>query len=76
MQTVNLEQNLIENLKLEFDTQNIKEAISKLYQFYMDSKKEEALLVNTQKEANEILQGLKEIEQGKTNNLQKLFDEL
>lgn len=76
MQTVILEQNLIESLKLEFDTTNIKEAISKLYQFYMDSKKQEILLQNTQKEAHEILQGLKEIEQGKTNNIQKLFDEL
>ena len=38
MQTVSLEQTLIESLKLEFNTPNIKEAIVKLYQFYMNSK--------------------------------------
>lgn len=38
MQTVSLEQTLIESLKMEFDTPNIKEAIMRLYQFYLDSK--------------------------------------
>ena len=38
MQTVSLEQNFIESLKLEFDTPNVKEAIMKLYEAYMQSK--------------------------------------
>lgn len=38
MQTIILEQTFIDNLKMEFNTPNIKEAIIKLYQFYMDSK--------------------------------------
>ncbi len=75
MQTVHLEQGLIDNLKLEFNTQNTKEAILELYQFYMDSKKRE-IDKNTQLEAQNILQGIKDIEQGKTKNIQKLFDAL
>ena len=38
MQTITLEQKLIESLKLEFDTSNVKEAIMKLYEAYMQSK--------------------------------------
>lgn len=75
MKTVHLEENFVDTLKLEFETPNIKEAIFKLYQFYMDSKNHD-IIQNTQKEAFEILKGLEEIKQGKTNHIQKLFDEL
>jgi len=75
MKTVYLEDNFVDNLKLEFETTHIKDAILKLYQFYMNSKNHE-IVKNTHKEANEILQGLEELKQGKTNNIQKLFDEL
>jgi uncharacterized protein YeeX (DUF496 family) len=75
MKTVHLEDNFVDSLKLDFETADIKEAILKLYQFYINSK-EEDIVKNTHKEAHEILQGLEEIKQGKTNNIQKLFNEL
>jgi hypothetical protein len=35
-QSISLESNFVESLKLEFDTANIKEAIYKLYQAYQE----------------------------------------
>ena len=75
MKTVHLDENFVDSLKLEFETPHIKEAILKLYQFYMNSKNQD-IVKNTHKEADEILKGLEDIKQGKTNNIQKLFDEL
>ena len=75
MKTVHLEDNFVDNLKLEFQTVHIKDAILELYQFYMNSKKQD-IIRNTNKEANDILKGLEDIKQGKTNDIQKLFDEL
>lgn len=75
MKTVHLEENFANSLKLEFETPHIKEAILKLYEFYITSK-EQDIVKNTHKEAYEILKGLEDIDQGKTNNIQKLFDEL
>jgi len=40
MQTITLDQGLVERLQVEFNTTNIKEAIWKLYQFYQESKRD------------------------------------
>ena len=75
MKTVHLEDSFVDSLKLDFETADIKEAILKLYQFYRNSK-EEDIMRNTHKEAHEILKGLEELKQGKSNTIEKLLNEL
>jgi hypothetical protein len=81
MQTIQLEQTLVDSLKMEFDTPNIKEAIMKMYQFYIANNtqniKNRALIeANTEMMARDIIRGIKDIKDGKTRNIKNLFDEL
>jgi hypothetical protein len=87
-QSISLESNFVESLKLEFDTANIKEAIYKLYQAYQELRpslhgfeldiSEDRVLIekNTKSVADDIINGIRDIKEGKTRNIEKLFDEL
>jgi len=65
---IDLDDAIIDNLKKDFSTDNIKEAITKLLHNYKHKKE--------YKMANDLQQSLNEVKSNKTNPISKLLNEL